>query len=593
MKIDQFNSEGHNIESNDRLRVPQREGYVHIRDHFQSNPEEREIGIVLAVGCGKSGLITISPYAVKSRRTLVIAPGLRIKGQLFSDFDPANADMFFQKCHIIDENFPEPSIIEGSETNISDLEESDVVVTNIQQIQGEGNVWPTALPDDFFDLILVDEAHHNVAESWNRVREKFPNAKIINFSATPTRADGQLMEGNVIYSFPIFRAIELGYIKRLKAKVLNPESLKYVRDNGGVEVEVTLDQIRTLGETDATFRRSIVSSEESLKTIVDCSIRELQALRARTGDNRHKIIASALNFNHCIQINSAYEARGLRSAYIHSREDSATNERNLQRLDNDELDVIVQVRMLGEGFDHKYLSVAAVCSVFSNLAPFAQFVGRIMRVVDQNAPESLNNQGIVVFHAGSNIANRWSDFQEFSEADQEYFDQLLPLEDVDFNDADEVALEPRNRNVSRIDIMEQEAVSIEEVPLLEGDEEAREAIELLRSRGYNVLLRPIPVTSQRRRRAGRRELDSRIRTKASEILSTLSLSFEGRELDTNRLNRSNFVIVKAKIDRAINQLVGRQTGERGELSNDELDIINGQFDETISTIENEIRDATT
>jgi superfamily II DNA or RNA helicase len=63
------------------------------------------------------------------------------------------------------------------------------------------------LAEDFFDVILVDEGHHNVAESWDLLRNKFPNAKIINFSATPSRADGQLMAGKIIYSYPVSEAI--------------------------------------------------------------------------------------------------------------------------------------------------------------------------------------------------------------------------------------------------------------------------------------------------------------------------------------------------------------------------------------------------
>jgi superfamily II DNA or RNA helicase len=109
------------------------------------------------------------------------------------------------------------------------------------------------------------------------------------------------------------------------------------------------------------------------------------------------------------------------------------NDRVFTRLENHELDVIVQVRKLGEGFDHPYLSVAAVFSIFSNLSPFVQFVGRIMRVIVQNSPGHLLNQGTVVFHSGANIARRWEDFQQYSEADREYFDQLLPLEGLDFS----------------------------------------------------------------------------------------------------------------------------------------------------------------
>ncbi len=42
------------IADNPRLRIPQREGWVHIRDHFRRAGTAREAGIVLPVGCGKS-----------------------------------------------------------------------------------------------------------------------------------------------------------------------------------------------------------------------------------------------------------------------------------------------------------------------------------------------------------------------------------------------------------------------------------------------------------------------------------------------------------------------------------------------------------
>jgi hypothetical protein len=69
---------------------------------------------------------------------------------------------------------------------------------------------------------------------------------------------------------------------------------------------VDLDEVRKLGESEADFRRSIVSSPETLATIVDASIAQLQKLRRSTNDAHHKIIASALNYKHCIQITQAY-----------------------------------------------------------------------------------------------------------------------------------------------------------------------------------------------------------------------------------------------------------------------------------------------
>lgn len=583
------------INGNPHLRTPQQETYGVLAE-FAGNPgDEREVGIVLPVGCGKSGCITLAPFAFRSKRTLVVAPGLKIAEQLYKDFDPTKPDMFYIKCGVLQGMpYPEPVEIRGTTTNRGDLDEAHVVITNIQQLQGQENRWLANLPADYFDLILFDEGHHSVAETYESLKAKFPAARIINFSATPLRADGQKMAGRVLYSYPIFRAIQEGYVKRLKALVLNPRTLKYVRRANGQEIEVSLDEVRRLGEQDADFRRSIVTSNETLTTIADASIRELDRIRTETGDQRHKIIASALNFEHCRQIVEAYRARGRRVDYVHSREDGAANDAVMKRLEAHELDVIVQVRKLGEGFDHPYLSVAAVFSIFANLSPFVQFVGRIMRVIKQNSPNDPMNQGTVVFHAGANIASRWEDFQEYSEADKQFFDQLLPMEGLDFREANEIAVAPVPRAPNSIDIRGQTGVLLEEIPLLD-DDEAMKAIATLQARGYSpddvrkaMEHQPVPTTKANERQAARTALDMRIKTEVGRILGQRGMNPQGKDLDKKHLNKTNFVIVKAAFDNLVNAAVGKGTGERHEFNKMELDTINERFAELASAAEKEV-----
>lgn len=589
------------IEHNERIRTPQKGVYLALSEVFGLPGDEREFAVILPVGCGKSGSITIAPFAFRSRRTLVVAPGVAIAQQLARDFDPSNSNMFYQKCAVLaGAPYPEPVEIRGTTTNRADLDEAHVVITNIQQLQGgDSNRWLQQLPADYFDLILVDEGHHGVAESWQALKAQFPEARIVNFSATPMRADGQLMEGRVIYTYPIFEAIREGYVKRLKAVQLNPRTLRYVRREDNQEIEVGLDEVRRLGEEEADFRRSIVTSAETLTTIVNASIRELERLRNETSNGRLKIIASALNYEHCRQVVEAYAARGLRAAYVHSREDGPANHRVMQRLENHELDVIVQVRKLGEGFDHPYLSVAAVFSIFSNLSPFVQFVGRIMRVIQQNAPGHVLNQGVVVFHAGANIARRWADFQEFSEADRDYFDQLLPLEDVDPDGSGptERDVEPVPHDLAGVEVRGQSEVHLEEIPLLQ-DDAALAALRVLQERGYSAddvaaayqTLQPVPATRVRQRQAMRDGLPMRVNTAAARILAERSINPQGRELDRRQFTKTNLVVMVAAINKHANALVGMRSGQRHEFTREMLDRIDQGFDGILAAAVTEVFD---
>ncbi|CAD7383032.1 DEAD/DEAH box helicase [Xanthomonas arboricola] len=586
-----FQTQVANVVGNPKVREPQQESYAALQRLNADPGSSREVGIILPVGCGKSGAIALAPYALGSARVLVIAPGLAIAEQLEKDFHPANGNAFYTKCAVLAPNqFPESSPIRGKSVNRADLDQAEVVITNIQQLQGADNPWLAILPDDYFDTILFDEGHHSVAESWEALKTAFPKARIVNFSATPTRADGQVMAGEVIYSYSIFKAIEAGFVKRLKAIQLNPKTLRYVRHQDGQEIEVGLEEVRRLGEEDSDFRRSIVTSEETLATIVDASLHEIDRLRAETGEKRLKVIASALNYQHCQQIVKAYRSRGRTADYVHSREDAKSNKIIMQKLENHELDVIVQVRKLGEGFDHPYLAVAAVLSVFSNLAPFVQFVGRIMRVIKQNAPNDPINNGTVIFHAGANIARQWADFRQFSNADQSYFEQLLPLEGIEPTSTEpQREYEPRPVG-NEHEVKSQGDVRLEELPLVSQD--AADAIRLLQAQGIiapdfdpsTQILQPIQTRKVDVRRASRQALDERIKHTAGQLLLQQKLPFDGKALDKKRLGRTNYQIVVGALSEQANILVGRGVRERSDMTQAELDTIAGNFEAIVQAV---------
>jgi cell division protein ZapA (FtsZ GTPase activity inhibitor) len=376
------------------------------------------------------------------------------------------------------------------------------------------------------------------------------------------------MEGQIIYSFPVLQAIEAGYVKRLRAKMLSPTELRYVDRTDGQERVIGIEEVRALGETDAEFRRGIVMSDETLSSIVDQTIGELRRLREETGDQRLKIISSALNQTHCIQITEAFRARGLRAAYVHSRERADANERVFAQLENHQLDAIVQARMLGEGFDHPYLAVAMVGSIFANLSPFVQFVGRVMRSIVQNDPTNPLNRGVIVFHAGANVARRWNDFRQFSQADQTYFADLLPeAEEVDFV-AGATDREPGG-GLSPVEILGESGVRAADMEPI-GDPQAAALIRQLAELGVTPdqaaqELRRIRMPRQDVREARRASLNEYVQNEAGGILARLSINPGGRTLDPRRRQR-NIAWAISELQRRVNTHVGGQSADRQNFS---------------------------
>src|SRR5207249_10291498 len=156
----------------------------------------------------------------------------------------------------------------------------------------------------------------------------------------------------------------------------------------------------------------------------EASIRRCLMMREKNGFH-HQIIAVACSVDHSRQVRALYEKFGFRAAEIHS--DMAEEERQvvLNALRDNRLDCVVQVQMLGEGFDHPRLSVAAIFGPFRSLSAYIQFIGRIMRVNYETEPQHPDNEGFIISHAGLNHDARSKDFREIELADQQMFHQLL------------------------------------------------------------------------------------------------------------------------------------------------------------------------
>lgn len=577
-----------NVEENLLLRDPQREAYSAANDFFVKGG--RSAIIQLPVGCGKTGLIAILPLGIARGRVLVIAPNLTIKEELGRALDVTNKRFcFWNKCRVmqLDSMLAGPYLatLDSVDANIHDCAQSHIVLTNIQQLSSSADRWLPQFSNDFFDMILVDEGHHSAAPSWKKVFGKFQDAKVVNLTATPFRSDQQEIEGELVYRYSFKRAMIKGYIKKIQATYVAPEEIYFTYE--GSEKHHTLEEVLRLKEEE-WFSRGVAMSPVCNKSIVDASLDKLEKLRQ--SGTRHQLIAVACSVNHARQIRSLFMERGYEAAEIHSQMPPDKQAEVIQKLRTGILDCIIQVQMLGEGFDHPLLSVAAIFRPFRTLPPYVQFVGRIMRVIVQNDPRHPDNYGHIVTHIGLNLDKQLEDFRKIDREDREFFTDIMEGKEPE---PPREVLEGRTRQkLSESMIVHKEIVdSFLQEHFIDPDDEtlleemkgiaeslgfdAQEMAEVLKKKQSEKTKTveassEFPIIPQRQRIEARRRLQEQVKRTAKILLNRLNISMDGRDLAfklaTGRgLTGNNFAAAVQLVNHEVNRLLKIETGDRNKL----------------------------
>ncbi len=604
-----------NIEGNLDLRDPQRDGHASAYDFFSRG--ERKALIQVPVGSGKTGLIALLPFGIARGRVLVIAPNLTIRDELKKNLDVTNRrHCFWARCNVLSPEVmsagPYVAVLDGKDANIHDCDRSHIVLTNIQQLASSADRWLPQFPDRFFDLILVDEGHHSAATSWRKVFERFPQAKVVNLTATPFRSDRQQIDGELIYRFSFKQAMLKGYIKKLQAIYVAPEEIYFTHE--GDRHHHTLDEVLQLKEEE-WFSRGVALSPECNKHIVDSSLDRLEKLRQ--SGTRHQLIAVACSVPHAKAIRSLYAERGYEAAEIHSNMPEEERTAVLQKLRSGLLDCLVQVQMLGEGFDHPHLSVAAIFRPFRSLAPYIQFVGRIMRVVVQNDPRHPDNYGYVVTHVGLNIDKQLADFRDMEREDKAFFEDLISGAEPEL--PPEVLAGTARMKLGSDMVVHREVVSdfFEEDFLRSDDEaiyddlrahaeslglDADAVVEAAKKKQVEKVRRvkasaPFAVLPQAERREARKRLTEEANRTAKLLINRIGLDYGGRELAFKYAlgtTGSNFVAAVQMVNREVDKVLGIQPGKRGTLKTEDfvrgMEVLEGVLDTLTRRIKKRMSD---
>ena len=381
---------------------------------------ERNALGVFVPGYGKT-ITALAAYVVA--RALGIADRLVVfvpRGNLRDQY--ADADELAQVFHWLGHDGVSYCAADSDRVFLKNLD-TEVVVTTYQYASGErGNEALVQFCRQSRALFVFDEVHHLAHDgTWARAIERFPHAASVALSGTPLRSDNKSLFGVPVTTdaegFEYYDALhEVGMreahaeghiLKRVEAHVVD-YTVGMVHTDTGERVEISLSQLRDDPEAskdvDAYLaRRRLRFHQVYLETLLGPAFERFAQKRAAlarsmarsggwaTGYRDHQMLVIAMSNAHARAIHQHVRQHHpeVSSARIGQDVPAAEREARLAAYRAGEIDVMVQVDMIGEGTDIKPISVLVKADLVRAVGKTMQQVFRGMRYVP-DWPEDAN-----------------------------------------------------------------------------------------------------------------------------------------------------------------------------------------------------------
>jgi DNA repair protein RadD len=213
------------------------------------------------------------------------------------------------------------------------------------------------LPRDFFQLLVVDEAHHTTAGTWAKVIAHFHAAKLLGVTATPIRGDGRGLGEHYQAMVQGPTAAELtsdGYLA--PARVLAPPGF----DSAGLR--------KRMGDFDTK------QAEQRVGTIMgDCLGHYRKHLSGQTA------IAFCCSVAHAEAVAGLFQSAGIAAASIDGTMDAATRRQLLADLGTGRLSILTSCSLIGEGVDVPSVGGCILLRPTASVGLHLQMIGRCLR----------------------------------------------------------------------------------------------------------------------------------------------------------------------------------------------------------------------
>lgn len=218
------------------------------------------------------------------------------------------------------------------------------------------------IPDDFFQLLIVDEAHHAVAGTWAKILAATPRAHVLGVTATPERLDGRGLgdQFEVLIQGPDAAWLtQEGFL--VPARTFAPPGIdlsgirRFDTSKGKHDSEDRLRQGQAMGDAVSHYRRTIEPNHNGTA------------------------IAFCISVDHAAAVAEAFRAQGISAAMLDGNTDRGVRKRLINDLGTGQLKVLTSCDIISEGTDIPSVTGAMLLRPTDSLGLHLQQVGRVLR----------------------------------------------------------------------------------------------------------------------------------------------------------------------------------------------------------------------
>lgn len=245
-----------------------------------------------------------------------------------------------------------------------------------------------------FDFIIVDEAHHTLADSYKKLFDMFPEAKKLGVTATPWRMNHE------------------SFLSMYQMLITTPQVKWFIQrhllaDFDYVSVKPDSDIQKLVNSIDVATSGDFVN--DALSEAFDN-----QRIRSRLYDSFHKYasdrkgIVYAINKQHARNIAELYSSKGYVSVNIDCDTPKDERERLINEFKVGNIQVLVNVELFTEGFDCPDVSFIQLARPTRSLALYLQQVGRGLRFVEgKEKTIFIDNVGLYNYFGLPDANRKW------------------------------------------------------------------------------------------------------------------------------------------------------------------------------------------